>query len=473
MTVVVTGRDLTRAALVDVARNDARVMLDPGAVDRMTATRSVLEAALERGDAIYGSSTAVGVLKRVKVSADDAAAYSARVLRTHAVGQGPPAPPDLVRGTMLRLANAFAEASPGVRPQLAERVVDALNAGEAPTLRMLGSIGQGDLAPMADLGLALFGDRELGVGEGLAIVGSNAFSTAAAALATADAERLLASMEVAGALSLEGLAARPTLFHPAIADVRPYPGLRDVVDRLNGLLEGSALHDPATPRHLQDPLSFRNLPQLQGACRDALAHVDAQLAIELNASQGNPIVAGDEVLSVANFEILPIAAALDYLRIVLASALAASAERTVKLLERSWSGLPTGLTMSGDPSDPGLAYWGIAVQSLAAEARLLAAPVSHHVVSTAHAEGIEDRATHAPLAARRTAEMVAIGERIVSLELATAAQAAELRDFRLGVGTGAAVATIREAVPHLGAGEAVPDVQPLVGAIRDGAFAAL
>ena len=83
MSVVVTGRDLTRAALVEVARHDTRVTLDPGAVERMAATHAVLEAALERGDAIYGSSTAVGVLKRVKISGEDAAAYSARVLRTH------------------------------------------------------------------------------------------------------------------------------------------------------------------------------------------------------------------------------------------------------------------------------------------------------------------------------------------------------------------------------------------------------
>ena len=174
-------------------------------------------------------------------------------------------------------------------------------------------------------------------------------------------------MDVAGALSLEAQAARPTLLHPAIGEVRPYPGLRRTLARLAVLLDGSALFDPATPRHLQDPLTFRNLPQIQGACRDVFDHVDAQLAIELNASQGNPIVVPDEgtVISVANFEILPLAVALDYLRLVLATALGAASERTVKLLEASWSGLPTGLTPADDPSDPGLAYWGIVSQSLA------------------------------------------------------------------------------------------------------------
>ncbi|HET9344421.1 MAG TPA: aromatic amino acid ammonia-lyase [Candidatus Limnocylindrales bacterium] len=478
MTVVVTGRDLSRDALVRVARDGEGVALDEGAAARMTETRSILEAALAAGTPIYGSSTAVGVLKRVAVEGDAAVAYANRVLRTHAVGQGEPAPPDVVRGTMLRLANAFAEGSPGVRPALAERLVDALNAGEAPAVRTLGSIGQADLAQMADLGLATFADLPLEAGEGLAVLGSNAFATAAAALAIADAERLVLTMEVAGALSLEGLAARPTLLDPAIGDVRPYPGLKASLERLGRLLDGSALHDPSTPRNLQDPLTFRNLPHLQGACRDVLAHVDAQLAVELNASQGNPIVvagAGEpgRVISVANFEILPLAVALDYLRLVLASALAAGAERTVKLLETTWTGLPTGLTPSADPSDPGLAYWGIAVQSLTAEARLLAQPVAHDVVSTAHAEGIEDRATHAPLAARRLAEQVAVGERIAGLELGAAAQAAELRGNALGAGTARGLALVRDALPFLAAGDAVPDAEPLVAAVRSGRFAAL
>jgi histidine ammonia-lyase len=479
MTVVVTGRDLTREQLVRVARDLEPVALDPAAADRMAATRSILESALATGAAVYGASTAVGVLKRVAVEPDEASAYANRVIRTHAVGQGPPASAEVVRGTMLRLANAFAEGSPGVRPVLAERLVDALNAGATARVRSLGSIGQADLAQMADLGLAVFANVPLEAGEGLAVLGSNAFATAAAGLAVADAERLVLTIEVAGALSLEGLAARPSLLDPAIGDVRPYPGLRLVLERLGLLLDGSALYEPSTPRNLQDPLTFRNLPHLQGACRDVLAHVDAQLSIELNASQGNPIVVAgrgageDRVISVANFEILPLAVALDYLRLALASALAASAERIVKLLETTWSGLPTGLTPSGDPSDPGLAYWGIAVQSLAAEARLLAAPVAHEVVSTAHAEGIEDRATNAPLAARRLSEQVAVGERIAALELATAAQAAELRGNSPGSGTARAIALVRAAVPFLAAGDSVPDAEPLLETVRGGAFAGL
>ncbi len=473
MTVVLTGRDLTRAQLVRVARTGEPVSLDPAALTAMAASRAVVERSLERADPVYGLSTAVGVLKRVAVGGTEAAEYSRRMIRHHLVGQGPNASPELTRATMVRLANGFAGGSVGVRPVLAERLVATLNAGDLPRIRTLGSIGQADLAQMADLADGVFADMELAAGEGLALLGSNSFSTAGAALAVSDAADLLDVQETAGALSLEALAANPTMLHPAIGDVRPYPGLQHSLAHLAALLEGSFLWDGGHARNLQDPLTFRNLPQIQGACRDVLAHVEAQLAIELNASQGNPIVVPAEgrVVSVANFEVLPLAVATDYLRIALATALSASAERVVKLLETPWSGLPTGLVPSGGTADAGLSYHGIACQALAAEAHLLAQPVSFETVSTAHAEGIEDRATMAPLSARRLAEMVELGRRIAAVELAVGAQAAELRGLEpRGRGTGRAATIVRQAVPFLGDGDVVSDVEPLVELVRTGAF---
>jgi histidine ammonia-lyase len=474
MTVVLTGRDLTRDELTRVARGREAVAFGPDVARRMAAARAVVERALERDDRVYGLSTAVGVLKRVGVAGDDAADYSRRLIRHHQVGQGPLADRDLVRGTILRLANAFASGTVGVRPELAERLVDTLN-GDAPlpAVRIRGSIGQADLAPMADLAAAIFADVTLAPGEGLALVSSNAFSTAWSALAVTDAAALLDAQEVAGALSLEGLAANPTLLHPAIEVVRPYPGLATSLARLRDLLRGSFLWSGEHVPNLQDPLSFRNLPHIQGAARDVLTHVDAQLAIELNASQGNPIAvpAEDRLVSVANYEILPLVLAIDYLRTALASSLSAATERVVKLLETPWSGLPNGLAPTAGTPEPGLAYLGIACQALTAEARLLATPVSYEIVSTAHAEGIEDRATMAPLAARRLAEMVDLGARIVAVELTVGAQAAELRGIRpLGAGTARALAAIRAVVPFLGVDDVVPDVEPLVAAVRAGRF---
>jgi histidine ammonia-lyase len=474
--VVLTGRTLTRAEVVRVARDGERVELHPDALAAMAVSREVVERALARGDAVYGLTTGAGVLKRVPLDGAGSSAYANRMIRQHQVALGPAAPTDVVRAMILRLANELATGWPGVRPELAAHLVRALNGDERPRVRILGSVGQADLAQAADLATELFADMPLAPGEGLALLTGNGFATGWAALAIDDAATLLATMEASGALSLEAIVANPTMLHPAIGEVRPYRGLRVAIGRLRDLLEGSFLWAEGGARNLQDPLTFRNLPQLLGACLDALAHVDAQLAIELNASQGNPIVAPGEEhpISVANFEILPLAAALDYLRIVLASAMTATAERIVKLLETPWSGLPTGLTPNDGSADPGLGYIGIASQAIAAEARLLAAPVSFEMASSAHAEGIEDRTTMAPLAARRLADQVALGRQLVARELVVAAQAVELRGLRpLGRGTMVVCEQVRELMPFLGPDGLVPnDLEALAERIRTGTLMA-
>lgn len=473
MTVILGSRGLTLAEVVRVARERESATLDPAAAERMRRTRAIVRAGLERGDPIYGASTAVGVLKRVGVDPADDRGYAGSMLGHHRVGQGPAAPRDVVRATMLRLANHLAEGSPGVRPEVAERILAALNADDIPDVHATGSIGQADLAPLAELVTPIIAGFELEPGEGTALLDNNAFATAWAGLAVADAGVLLDTIDVAGALSLEGFAANPSMLHPAIGDVRPDPALRRTLARLHDLLDGSGLWQPGAARNLQDPLSFRNLPQVQAAGRGALIHVEAILVIELNASQGNPIVVPAEgrVVSVANFEILPLAAALDYLRLVLASVLTTASERIVKSLGSPWSGLPTGLVPVAGTNEAGLTYLSLAAQSLAVEARLLAAPVSFELVSTAHAEGIEDRTTMAPLAARRLAEQVALGGSIAAIELTVGAQAAELRGVRHGRGTAQAVALVRDRVPFLGMGRYVPDVASLADAVRRGELA--
>jgi histidine ammonia-lyase len=349
--------------------------------------------------------------------------------------------------------------------------VAALNDGECPRVRMLGSLGQADLPAMADLAEGLFADVELQAKEALALLNSNAFSTGMAALAVADLERLLEAMDVAGALDLEAFAANLTLLHPAIAEARPYPGLAESLDRLRALLEGSSLWEPGVARNLQDPLTFRGLPQMHGALRDALGFADAQLAVELNASQENPLTVPEEdrIVSVANFEILPLSAALDFLRIALAPALTSSAERALKLLQGPLTGLPDGLAPRQGLAENSLGEHGVTLQGLTAEARLLAQPVSFEVVTTTHAEGIEDRMTLAPLSARRLAGMVDLGEAIVAVELVIAAQAVDLRrPERLGAGTAAAHARVREVVPFLAEGEPLaPDLGPVRALIRE------
>jgi histidine ammonia-lyase len=397
------------------------------------------------------------------------------MIQSHRVGQGPHAPGDVVRAALVRLANGFAGGTTAVRPELAERVVAMLNDGKEPPVRILGSVGQADLAPNADLAHGLLDGFELAAGEALALVNNNSFATGFAALAVADAGRLLESLELAAALDLEAFAANLSILHPAVAESRPYPGLRTALDRLRALLQGSSLWEPGAARNLQDPLSFRGVPQVLGALHDALGFVHAQLAVELNSSHSNPLVSVEEdrAFSVSNLEIAPIAAALDFLRLALAPALTTANERLMKLLQAPLSGLPDGLAARPGHED-GLAEFGNAGQALTAEARLLAHPVSFELASTTQAEGIEDRMTMAPLAARRLAEMVELGERIVVIELVVAAQAIDLRDGgSLGAGTNRTYEAVRERVPFTGAGDAPPaDLEPVRELVRSGALAA-
>jgi histidine ammonia-lyase len=473
MTVSLTGAALTLDELVRVARTGERVELAPEAVGQMRRGREVVERSLAGGDTVYGLTTGIGVHKRESVKQDDLAEFNRRLILEHRVGQGAAAPADVVRATTLRLANGFARGSSGVRVELAERLVAALNDDVVPHVRMLGSYGQADLPANADLAHGLLGMFQLAAKEGLALLNHNGFSTALAALAVADARRLLDALEVAGALDLEAFAANPSVLDAAVGVHRPYPGIREALKHLRTLLEGSYLWD-AQPRNLQDPLVFRTLPQVQGAARDALTFVEAQLAVELNASQENPLVVADEnrIISVGNFDVLPLAAALDFMRIALAPALTSASERAVKMLQAPLTGLTAGIAAETGLAESAMSEFGVPLQSIAAEARLLAQPVSTEHGSSMHHEGIEDRITMAPLAGRRLAEQVGLAERVVAIELVIAAQAVDGRgNPQLGAGTARAYAQVRALVPRTGKGEPPPqDLEPVVELVRSGAL---
>ena len=472
MSVVLTGLDLTLDEVVLVARDGAQVELAPAAVERMRASRDVVEAALARGETVYGFSTGVGMRKLFSID-DEQASFNRLLIRGHLIGQGPAAPADAVRATMLKLANSLAQGVTGARPEVAEALVGALNAGTSPRVRVLGSVGQADLSANADLVHGVFHDFELAAGEGLVLVDHNAFSTGMAALAVADCERLVDALVVAGALDLEAFAANPSLVDPVVGEARPYDGLVATIARLRALLEGSYLWE-ASPRNLQDPLTYRTLPHVLGAAFDALAYVKGVLAVELNAHQGNPLVSPESgrVVPAGNFDAVPLAAALDFLRIALAPALTNAAERGLKLLQASHTGLPEGLAAKPHLAEPALSELGHAIQGIVAEARLLAQPVSFELASTTQHEGIEDRTTMAPLGARRLAEMVSLGARVVAIELTIAAQAVDLRGRpALGAGSGRAYELVREQVPFTDAGETLPpDLEPVVELVRSGAL---
>ncbi len=466
MTVVLTGHDLTLEDVLRVARGGEGAELDTSVLEQMRAAREVVEQARAEGREVYGLTTGVGARKRFRPG-DEAAAFNRRMLLDHRVGSGPTVADDVARAAVLLTANHLAAGWAGARPELGRALAAALD-GPAPSIRLYGSIGMGDVAPLADLAHGALGDLPLAAGEALALISSNAFSTALAALALADAGRLLDTLDVAGALDLEAFAGSVAPLDPAAAAARPDPGAVSTAERLRALLEGSYLLDEGAARNLQDPLSFRCLPQVHGAARDALAYARARLGLELNAHQGNPLVTGGRIVPAASFDVLALAAALDLVRIALAPVLTCAAERSLKLLQSSFSGLPEGLAERPGLAAPALSEFGVVLLALAGEARLLTAPVSVDAGSSTHHEGIEDHGTFAPLAARRLAEQVELGERLAAVELVLACQAVDLRAARpLGRGTGAAYEAVRALVPFTGADDAAPqDLEPVRAFVR-------
>jgi histidine ammonia-lyase len=479
MTIMLNGSDLTVTQVVAAARHGEAVALAPAALEAMRQARAVVTNALSQGTPVYGLTTGVGERKSFLLDPAERRKFNQRLVLNHRIAQGDAAPADVIRGAMVCLANSYAKGVTGVRPELAEMIVTLLNEGFAPPVRRLGSVGQGDLGPMADLahGLITRSGFEVAENEGLALVSSNAFTTAWACLAIADAHTLMDTFDVAGALDLEAFGANLTSLHPVIEQTRPFPGLAATLRALRALLDGSYLWNPQAARFLQDPLTFRCIPQIHGAARDALAYATTILTIELNSSQSNPVVVTAEhrIVSVGNFDIGPLAAALDFARIALAPVVTSANERAVKLLQAPFSGLPAGLAAVSATPDDALSELAVAGQAITVEARTLAHPVSYELASSVKGDGIEDRATMAPLSARRLADMVALCARVAAIELVVAAQAVDLRaaDFSgpspLGLGTGRAYWMVRELVPFTKADGTLPaDLEPLVELISRG-----
>jgi histidine ammonia-lyase len=203
-----------------------------------------------------------------------------------------------------------------------------------------------------------------------------------------------------------------------------------------------------------------------------LRFVEAQLAIELNAHQGNPLVvpAAGRIVSVGNFDSLPLAMALDLLRIALAPVVTSAVERTLKLLSPRFSGLAEGLVAREGTWEDGLSELGVAAQAIAAEARLLAQPVSFELTSTMQESGVEDRTALTSLGARRLDEMALLASRVIAIELCVAAQAVDLRSRpRLGTGTEAAYELVRSSIPFLRSGDSLPlPLEELAALVRSG-----
>lgn len=445
------ARALTLADVVAVARDGARVTLSRAARERVVASRARIDRAVRDGETVYGVTTGFGELKNRRIEPDQVRELQVNLLRSHAAGVGPAATRDVVRAMLLLRAASLARGASGVRPEVIEALLALLERDVTPQVPVQGSVGaSGDLAPLAHLAGVLMGEGEAWLGnqhmpaalalrgaglqplaleakEGLALINGTQFSTATAALALADAGRVWEAALAAAALSTEVLLGS---FQPAREDVqalRPYAGASQAAARLRAYAEGSALVEShANCGRVQDAYSLRCVPQVMGASWDAMAHVGAQLAIEFNAVNDNPLVLAEsgDVISAGHFHAQPVALVSDYLAIAVAEIGSMSERRIDRLVGDRESGLPAVLA-----ANPGLESGYMLAQytaaALVSENKVLAHPASVDSIPTG--AGIEDHVSMAPIAARHAHQVVGNTARVVAMELLCGCRALELR----------------------------------------------
>ena len=479
--VTLDGRSLSIADVVAVARHNAPVALDAKALESVQQSRKAVEAAVARGETIYGVNTGFGKLAHVRIPPEQARQLQLNLIRSHASGVGEPLPPDAVRAMMLLRANVLVRGTSGVRPVLPELLVDMLNRKLHPTVPSQGSVGaSGDLAPLSHLALAMIGEGDVKVPspitleakEGLAFVNGTQAQTGLAALLVADAWMLWRSAHAAAAMSLEAVRGSPDPFDARIHDARPHPWQQRSAALLRDLLADSEIresHRENDPR-VQDAYSLRCTPQVLGAVGEGLAFAERLVTTELNAATDNPLVFGDDVLSGGNFHGQPIALALDVIGIALTT-LAGLAERRLERVVNPdlSSGLPAFL--AHDPGlESGFMTAQIAAAALVADCRVLATPASVQSVPTEGNQ--EDVVPMGMTAAWKAGRILANAERIVAIELLAGAQGLEyLKPLTPARAVARVYAAVRQYAAALtGDRPMTADIEKVASAIREGKF---
>jgi histidine ammonia-lyase len=493
-----TGDDLRIEDVWDVAVHGAPVALADDARAKMDAAREVV-ARVAAGEHTYGVNTGFGRFVSRTIPDDQVEELQLRLLRSHACGVGEPYPPEVVRAAMLLRANALAKGYSGARVETVELLIECLNRGVLPHVPARGSVGaSGDLAPLAHLALPLVGEGRASVDgnslpgrealaavglepirleakEGLSLINGTQFMAAMAVLTLVRARRLARTADLACALSLEALQGSKTSFHPAIHAARPLRGQRDSAANVLRLLEGSAIIESHRwCDKVQDAYSLRCAPQVHGASRDLLDHVEATVAVEVNAATDNPLVLVEEdlVVSNGNFHGQPLAFALDVLALAVAELASISERRVERLVNPSLSeGLPAFLTAEGGLNS-GFMIAQYVSAALVSENKVLAHPASVDSIPTS--AGQEDHVSMGNAAGLKALQVVANAERSLAIELLAGAQAIEfLAPLEPGPGVRATHAAVRALSERVRDDRPLADdIELVASAIADGAIVA-
>lgn len=509
MRITLGARPLTIDEVVAVARHDAEVVLDPGALTAMAETRAAIDALADDAEPHYGVSTGFGALATTHIPPAKRAQLQRSLVRSHAASSGPEVEREVVRGTMLLRLQTLTTARTGARPLVAETYAALLNAGLTPIVGEYGSLGcSGDLAPLAHCALAVMGEGEvrdaagtlmpaaqalaaagiepieLREKEGLALINGTDGMLGMLALALTDLELLVATADVAAAMSVEALLGSDRPFAPELLQLRPHPGIATSAGNLRRLLDGSpivASHRTVTDGHedcqrVQDAYSLRCAPQVHGAVRDTMAHAAAVAARELASAVDNPVVTLDgRVVSNGSFHGAPLGYVLDFLAIAVADLASMSERRTDRFLDTSRN---HGLTpfLAHDPGvDSGHMIAQYTQAGIVSELKRLAVPASVDSIPSSAMQ--EDHVAMGWSAARKLRRAIDGLARVVAIELLTAARGLDLRSAAVGAppahATAAVVAALREHVKGPGPDRYLaPEIEHAVRLTRDGTLLA-
>ena len=485
-TIAIDGEHLTIEDVVAVAEatpGAVRVEVAPVARERIQRSRRAVEDFVARGEIIYGVTTGFGAFKDRMIPLDRVRELQRNVVMSHAVGVGEPLDERTVRAMMLVRANTLAKGHSGIRLETLETLLAMINHGVHPVIPSQGSVGaSGDLAPLAHMSLVLIGmgeavyrgERlpgaeamrragiptiELEPKEGLALTNGTALMTAIGALTVHGAERLVEVADIAGALSLEALHGTPRAFDERIHLARPHPCQIECAAHIRRLIEGSQFTRPDDPLNVQDAYTLRCIPQVHGAVRDAVRYARRVVEIELNAATDNPLIFFEDdgsavCLSGGNFHGEPVALVMDYLALALTELGNISERRLARLVDEASNGgvLPAFLAKHGGLHS-GFMVAQYTAAALASENKVLSHPASADTIPTS--ANAEDHVSMGCTAARQAWEVLKNVETILAIELFAAAQGIDFRrermrgNPRLGRGTAAAYALIRQHVPFL------------------------
>lgn len=494
----IDGNTLKIENVEAVARHGEKVSLSKESRVRVKASREAVEAIVRHEKMAYGIKTGFGELANVAIPGTDLLKLQLNLIRSHATGLGDPLSEDEVRAALLVRANALAKGYSGVREELLDMIAELLNRGVHPVVPSRGSLGaSGDLAPLAHMALVLVGEGEalfngkrmdgkdaldaaglrpivLQSKEGLALVNGTSVMTGVGSLVVHDAIHLLKDAQLAASMSFEALRGSPEPFDPRIAALKPHPGLVRVAANMLRLLAGSEIIPSHPGSHrVQDPYSLRCIPQVIGACADAIENARRVIEVEINSATDNPLIfpAEQESLSGGNFHGQAASMAFDQLSLAL-TVMASIAERRIsRLVDARLSDLPPFLTEESGLNS-GMMLLQYVAAALVSENKTLSFPASADSIPTSANQ--EDYVPMGQWAALKSRQVLENARRVIAIEYLCSAQGLDFREpARPGRGPRAAHSLIRTVVPHLESDRPQHgDIEVILGLMREGSVAA-